>query len=117
METHSRFASIRPIIAAAMFLLSGPAFGADTPNPYLGSWALTIPGGAAGWLGGTQDKDGKLAGSPLWGGGGVLPGAGAKGGGDPLIVPRFPKSGKKAPDGKPLVVTETITAKDEGDDL
>ncbi|MBN1359870.1 MAG: DUF1080 domain-containing protein [Sedimentisphaerales bacterium] len=41
-------------------------------NPYIGCWALTIPGGGAGWLGVTQE-DGYLDGSILWGGGSVVP--------------------------------------------
>ena len=104
------------IMAAAMLLQSTSAFGADD-NPYLGSWALTIPGGAAGWLGVTQDKDGKLAGSLLWGGGSVVPVDGVKVEGDALIVTRLSKTGKKDADGKPILVTETITAKAQGDDL
>jgi hypothetical protein len=46
------------------------AAGAD--NPYIGRWALTIPGGGAGWLGVTQEK-GYLDASILWGGGSVVP--------------------------------------------
>ena len=118
MNMRSSFTSVPAvIIATAMLLSSRTAFAADAPNPYLGSWALTIPGGAAGWLGVTQDKDGKLAGSLLWGGGSVLPVDGVKVEGDALIVTRISKTGKKDADGKPLVVTETITAKAEGDDL
>ena len=37
-------------------------------NPFIGSFALTLPGGGAGWLG-VSEKDGKLQGSLLWGGG------------------------------------------------
>lgn len=46
-------------------LLAGEA------DPYIGRWALTIPGGGAGWLGVTQE-DGYLDGSILWGGGSVV---------------------------------------------
>ncbi len=45
---------------------------ASEADPYLGRWALTIPGGGAGWLGVTQEN-GYLAGSVLWGGGSVVP--------------------------------------------
>jgi hypothetical protein len=41
-------------------------------DPYLGRWALTIPGGGAGWLG-VEQKDGYLDASILWGGGSVVP--------------------------------------------
>lgn len=40
------------------------AFAAE--NPFVGNWALTIPGGGAGWLG-IAEKDGALEGSILWG--------------------------------------------------
>ena len=48
------------------------ALGADTPNAFVGRWALTIPGGGAGWLG-VEQKDGYLDASILWGGGSVVP--------------------------------------------
>ena len=44
----------------------GTSLAAD--NPFLGGWELTIPGGAAGWLG-VEDVDGQLKASLLWGGG------------------------------------------------
>jgi len=117
MEMRSRFVSIPCLIIATAMLLSRSAFGADAANPYLGSWALTIPGGGAGWLGVTQDPDGKLSGSLLWGGGSVVPVAAVELEGDALIVTRISRTGKKDADGKPLVVTETITARADGDDL
>ena len=78
-------------------------------NPFIGRWALTIPGGAAGWLG-IEEKDGALKGSLLWGGGSVLPVQGVKVDGDTLTVTRLSKS-------KDDQVTETITAKITGDDM
>ena len=45
---------------------------AGEADPYIGRWALTIPGGGAGWLGVTQEN-GYLDGSILWGGGSVVP--------------------------------------------
>ncbi len=62
--------SLRYLAALALLLFSGLAVAAD--NPFLGRWALTIPGGGAGWLG-IEEKDGALKGSILWGGGSVLP--------------------------------------------
>lgn len=53
-------------VGCASLLMAGQA------NPYIGRWALTIPGGAAGWLGITQE-DGYLDASILWGGGSVVP--------------------------------------------
>jgi len=83
---------------------------ASAENPFIGRWALTIPGGGAGWLG-VEEKDGKLSSSVLWGGGSVVPTAGTKVDGDKLIVTREQKN----KEGK--VTTETITATRSGDAL
>ena len=91
-------------------LLLALSVSASAANPYLGRWALTIPGGGAGWLG-VEEKDGKLSSSVLWGGGSVVPTAGTKLEGDKLIVTREQKN----KEGK--VTTETITAIAEGDVL
>jgi len=103
--------SILSILALAAALV--PAFAAD--NPFIGRWALTIPGGGAGWLG-VEEKGGKLEGSVLWGGGSVLPVNGVCVEGDKLIVTRIQQP--KGKDGKPgKKVTETITATRDGDCL
>ncbi len=94
---------------AGLFSWAGTAAAVESTNPYVGQWALTIPGGAAGWLGVTE-KDGKLAAEILWGGGSVLPAEGVKLDGDRLVVTRV--TGKENDR-----VTETITATREGDDL
>jgi 3-keto-disaccharide hydrolase len=101
--------SLRPLSIAAFFSLGSILNAAD--NPFIGRWALTIPGGAAGWLG-VESKDGALSSSVLWGGGSVLPTASTKVDGDTLIVTReqMNKEGK-------LAATETITAKAEGEVL
>ncbi len=83
---------------------------AGAENPFIGRWALTIPGGGAGWLG-VEEKEGKLSSSVLWGGGSVVPTAGTKVDGDKLIVTREQKN----KEGK--VTTETITATRSGDAL
>jgi len=100
--------SIRSLSVAAVFSLGAVLNAAD--NPFVGRWALTIPGGGAGWLG-VESKDGALSSSVLWGGGSVLPTAGTKVEGDTLVVTREQKN----KEGK--VTTETITAKIEGDVL
>src|SRR5262245_43663660 len=64
------------LLAAATLSLCAPVLAADSDNPFLGNWALTIPGGGAGWLGVTQEK-GYLDASLLWGGGSVVPVASA----------------------------------------
>ena len=83
-------------------------------NPYIGNWALTIPGGGAGWLGITEDK-GELKGGILWGGGSVKPVDAIRIEGETLVVTRVqvPRNG---PD-KGQKITETITATIEGDNL
>lgn len=48
------------------------SLGADAPDAFAGRWALTIPGGGAGWLG-VEQKDGYWDASILWGGGSVVP--------------------------------------------
>jgi hypothetical protein len=100
--------SIRSLSVAAVFSLGAVLNAAD--NPFVGRWALTIPGGGAGWLG-VEEKDGALSSSVLWGGGSVVPTAGTKVDGDTLFVTREQKN----KEGK--VTTETITAKIEGDVL
>ena len=105
LRRHIPFALILPI--AAFF--SVQAVHAAETNPYVGHWALTIPGGAAGWLGVTE-KDGTLSASILWGGGSVLPVEGVKMDGDRLVVERINGKGENR-------VTETITAMRDGDIL
>jgi hypothetical protein len=77
---------------------------------FTGRWALTIPGGGAGWLG-VEEKDGALSSSILWGGGSVVPTASTQLEGDSLIVTRVNKN----KEGK--VTTETLTFKAAGDAL
>jgi hypothetical protein len=91
---------------------------ANNSNPFIGNWALTIPGGAAGWLG-VEESGGALRAGILWGGGSVVPVDGVKVEGDKLVVTRLHRQEKKDAAGKTIkfVVTETITASLTGDDL
>ena len=80
------------LLAATCFALLSPSFhtvttilAADAPAAFVGNWALTIPGGGAGWLG-IVEKEGNLQGTILWGGGSVLPVDGVRVEGDKLIV-------------------------------
>src|SRR5437868_3550411 len=59
-------------IVAASLAAAVPGVTAESKNPFLGNWALTIPGGGAGWLGITPEK-GYYDASILWGSGSVLP--------------------------------------------
>ena len=85
-------------------------------NPFVGRWALTIPGGGAGWLGVAEDG-GKLNGNILWGGGSVVPVTSTKIEGNTLVVTRVNESRQKDEAGKSVVKksTETITARVVGD--
>jgi hypothetical protein len=94
----------------ALIAFSRCAFAAQQ-NPFVGEWALTLPGGSPGWLG-IEENDGKLSGSILWAAGSVLPVSEVKLDGDVLTVLRQQRDST----GK-VTSTETITAKAAGDDL
>lgn len=98
-----------PLFAtAALFSLTSLLNAAD--NPFVGRWALTIPGGGAGWLG-VEEKDGALSSSVLWGGGSVVPTTSTKLDGGSLVVTRENKN----KEGK--VTIETLSFKADGDAL
>src|SRR5579859_5002083 len=95
------------------------SFGAlAATNPFLGEWALTIPGGAAGWLG-VQEQNGQLEASMLWGWGSVEPVASAKMDGDKLVITRNHTVEHKDASGNKTKMTlvETITGSVQGDDI
>ncbi len=104
------------LVVSAVTLLATPLLGAE--NPFLGHWALTIPGGGAGWLGVMEDG-GQLRGSILWGGGSVVPVTTTKVEGDTLVLTRVTQSAQKGADGRTVVKksTETITARLDGNNL
>ena len=102
-----------------VFLLIGtPIAAAAADNPFLGHWALTIPGGGPGWLG-IEERDGTLQGSILWGGGSVLPVASVAREGDTLVVTRvFESRRKKAASSEGATrEVETIRASLDGDTM
>src|SRR2546423_323597 len=76
-----------PFIACAILSLALSLRAADSSNPFVGDWALTLPDGHAGWLGVT-DENGKLAASLLWSVGSVLPVDQVKRDGDALVLTR-----------------------------
>jgi len=108
--------------AMVLFVLSigcVSIFAAESANPYIGHWALTIPGGGAGWLGVVQE-DGDLKASILWGGGSVVPVDRAKVDGDTLRLERDHKIQRRDATGKVVRTdeyTEKIIAKVSGDNL
>ena len=96
---------------------SASAFAAEGGNPFIGNWALTIPGGGAGWLGITQEK-GYYDGSILWGGGSVVPVASVFFDNETLYVTRVNEVQRKNDAGKVVRThqfTEPIVAKMSGD--
>lgn len=116
MSTH--IAKLEAAFGLFLILLpAGPTLAADA-CPLVGDWALTLPGGAAGWLG-VEQKDGGLKASMLWGGGSVLPVQSAKIEGDQLVLKRSREGRAKDPMGKivKVTITQTITARASGDRL
>ena len=92
---------------------------AETENPFLGRWALTIPGEGAGWLS-VEQKDGYLDASILWGGGSVVPVDFVVVDEENLIVTRNHRIERKDASGKVVrtqTLTELIMAKVLGDTM
>ena len=88
-------------------------------DPFLGRWALTIPGGGAGWLGVNNDA-GYLDASVLWGGGSVVPVDSVYMDGDTLVVTRINEVERKDAAGKVVRThrfAETVRATVKGDTL
>jgi len=88
-------------------------------NPFLGRWALTIPGGGAGWLEITKER-GYYDGSILWGGGSVVPVSGVFFEDDMLFIMRTREVKRKNAAGQTVRThqfTELIAARADGDDL
>jgi hypothetical protein len=79
-------------------------------NPFIGRWALTLPGGGAGWLG-VEAQDAKISTTILWGGGSVVPVTSSTLDGETLVLKRVSKDKNKNE------IVETITAKVNGDEL
>ena len=77
-------------------------------SPFVGRFALNLPGGGAGWLG-VEETGGQFSSSVLWAGGSVVPTQGTKIDGDRLLITRKQKSKTD------MVATETITATLNGD--
>ena len=109
---------MRPIKASlasfSVFATLITASGAD--NPFIGDWALTIPGGAAGWLG-VDEAAGQLKASMLWGWGSVFQLDAAKMDGANLVLTRNQTVERRGADGKRVRqrITEVITCTADGD--
>jgi len=117
----------RPASVALRFLstltltgaFAGLLHAAQPSDALLDRWALTIPGGSAGWLE-LKKENGWYDGSILWGGGSVLPVASVTIDGDTATVTRVREVERKDAAGKVVrkqQLTETLTAKAEGDTI
>jgi hypothetical protein len=107
------------LVSLVLWITCVSVRAAETANPYIGRWALTIPGGGAGWLGVTQE-DGYLDAGILWGGGSVVPVASVYVDNDSLVVTRVRKVERKDDKGETIrthTLTETIIANVSGDTL
>src|SRR5512137_1708044 len=89
------------LLAAAVSLAASLLQAAESQNPFVGRWALTIPGGGAGWLGVTE-ANGELRGEILWGGGSVVPVASTRVEDGKLVVTRIHETRQKDPSGKTI---------------
>lgn len=100
-------------------VLSLRAFAASADEAVLGRWALTLPNGTAGWLE-IKKETGWYDGSILWGSGSVLPLASVTLADGAATVTRVREVERKDAAGKVVLkqqLTETITARPEGDTL
>jgi hypothetical protein len=110
------------VFAFALFIPATPSFAKlEKPQvePFLGNWALTLPGGGAGWLGVTFEN-GYLDASVLWGGGSVVPVANVLVNDDTLMIVRTNMIDRRDQSGK--VVRrhqnfQVITAQVQGDGM
>jgi hypothetical protein len=113
-----RFNTLRSLLSGlALAAALVPALAAD--NPFVGNWALTIPGGGAGWLGITKENGYYDAGL-LWGGGSVIPMDSVFFTDENLYVTRVFEVRRKDASGQVVRTqrfTEAIIAKVDGDDL
>lgn len=110
--------SIRGCVVALVLIAALHAASGNS-DAFVGRWALTIPGGAAGWLEVKQQK-GWLDGSILWGGGSVVPVSSVTIADETLTVTRVHDLERKDSAGKVVrkqQLTETITAQVHGDML
>ena len=110
--------SLRSLFQLSFFATLASAVLAAPNEAFVGRWALTIPGGAAGWLEIKKEK-GFYDGAILWGGGSVVPVSSVVISDDTLIVTRTRNVERKDAAGKVVRTqqfTEAITAKLEGPD-
>ena len=104
---------------ALLVVASGGLAAPAAEEAFLGRWALTIPGGGAGWLE-IRKENSWYDGSILWGGGSVLPVSSVFFSGDQLNVTRTREVRRRDAAGKVVRTqqfTELIRATVDGDNL
>lgn len=109
----------RRAVLAAGFVPVCIAASGGSIDDYLGRWALTIPGGGAGWLE-VHRENGWYDGSILWGGGSVVPVSSVFFQDNAMYVTRTREVKRKDNSGKVVRTqqfTEIIYAKLDGDVL
>jgi hypothetical protein len=92
--------------------------GQTGENPFVGGWALKLPGDHTGWLG-VRTRGSRIDAQMLWGWGSVFKLDGASLNGDKLLLTRLHTEESKKPDGTTakIKLTETITVTRDGDSL
>lgn len=115
----SRFFRALRRASAVVALVATGLFANPAHDAFFGRWALTIPGGAAGWLE-IKNEGGWYDGSILWGGGSVVPLSSVTLADGMLTVTRTRNVERKNAAGdvvRTQQFTETITAQVQGDEL
>ena len=117
--THTAIAGLA-LTTSALFFTALPSLQAQEPNAgFFDRWALTIPGGGAGWLEVTKEH-GYYDASILWGGGSVVPvDSVVFQDDDTLILTRSRRIERKDSEGKTIRTqrfTNAIVGKLKGDD-
>ncbi len=105
------------VLAGAFILGAASCAAVAAENPYLGAWALTLPGGEPAWLG-VEEANGRLQASIMWIGGSVVPVTSVKVEDGKLVVTRS-QTIRSTEGGKRVrkTIVETITATADGDAL
>ena len=108
----------RLLLACSSILVAATVAARAADNPFLGSWALTLPGGVPGWLG-VEESNGAVKADLLWGWGSVETTASAKVADGRLVITRNHTADRKDASGKKVKITlvETITGTVEGDQM
>jgi hypothetical protein len=111
--------TIRSVFVVYALIAASAILAAESGIPFLGNWALTIPGSGAGWLGVTKEK-GYYDASILWGGGSVVPVSSVFFNEDTLCVTRVTEVRRRDAQGKVVrshQFTDLIMARLLGNEL